>query len=451
LVENYIDVILEKYDLKAVFRGHFDYRDKVNYLSHVARYMVEKGSYTLSYETLYELSDSYFKDRLLPQKPDQTISYFIGAKILEVIGTDIRFRLNIFQSYFIAQAMVFDERFKKHILSEYARFGAEIDIYCGIKRDDVEVLAVMSKEFASLTDTIIREIPSIPRVGEMDLFNLETDRTSTDMLRRITKSAFGKKMPQQHKDRLLDKADISRNEDFQQKIDRPQVRNNLVRWIMALRAYSYALKNLEFIDGPEKQRHLGIVLEGWAQALVFGIFMLRLLLEKSEIELSGTKFKFGFKLREEDTAIVRYFFLILPTFVSYYLRNDLGTEKLELALRANQGSNAISVEFMRTCLLLDLRLSDYEKSVSKFVKSVRKKPFFIEAMIVKLRDFYLRNSFSSHEDGVVRRLLQELFELLPSDDGSEKSSNIASAQLFGVRRKKIVQKIQDALADRIAK
>jgi hypothetical protein len=83
--------------------------------------------------------------------------------------------------------------------------------------------------------------------------------------------------------------------------------------------------------------------------------------------MAGTKFR-GLDLKEEDTIGLRYLFLVLPTVISYYLRNDLGTEKLQVALRAADNEPA-AVGFMRASLLMDLRSGDYGSNVSKFVKS----------------------------------------------------------------------------------
>jgi hypothetical protein len=450
LIENYIDVVLEKYDLKTLFRGNFDYRDKVDYLAHIARYMVDNNIYRLEYDLLHEISSSYFRQKWLPQRADNIIQYFIGAKIFETVSDAVQFRLNIFQSYFIAHSMTLDEAFKRKIVERYASFTDELDIYCGIKRDDVGVLNALASEYEKAGKALFQELPDIPNVADLDLFNLQTDKTTSAMLKRITNDAFSKRLPQQKKDSILQQSLPAKNDDTQQKLSRPQIQNDLVRWVMALRAYSHALKNLEFIDGSQKQEHLTAILKGWSQGLVFAIFFLRLLIEGSDIDVAGTKIK-GFQLKEDDTLALKFLFLILPTLVTYYLRNDLGTDKLQLALRSIGEGQPTSINFMIASLLMDLRSSDYQSVAKVFIKSVRKSRYWTESMMIKLRDFYLRNSFQEDEENAVRRMVGDLLEgsQAPSGRMTTGEKQAVTQKLLGLRRKKIVRKIQTALSENL--
>jgi hypothetical protein len=148
--------------------------------------------------------------------------------------------------------MTLDEAFKLKIVDQYASFTDEMDIYCGIKRDDVDVLNALASEYEKAGKALFQELPDIPKVADLDLFSLQTDKTTSEMLKRITKDAFSKRLPQQRKDAILQQSLPTQNDNTQQKLSRPQIQNDLVRWVMALRAYSHALKNLEFIDGNQK-------------------------------------------------------------------------------------------------------------------------------------------------------------------------------------------------------
>jgi hypothetical protein len=448
LIENYIDVVLEKYDLKSAFRSSFDYKNKVDYLSYIAKTMVARDEYRYEYESLYEASESYFKDRLLSQRAQEVIDYFVGAKIFETVGNNIQFRLNIFQAYFIAHAMILDGEFKNDILNKFTSFGYEIDIYCGLARDDGAVIDRIGNGYQEILNELFRQVPAIPRVGSLDSFVLPTDKSAICVLKRVTDLAFSSKLDQNKRDKLLDgertKPSIGA---VHQRLTRPDVRSVLVRWVLALRAYSSCLKNLELIDGAKKEQHLKPVLDGWAQGLVFAIFVLTTLFEDKEIELGKIKLRSDVDLEAAPAYVLRYYFLIVPTVISYYLRNDLGSEKLDLILRQEDSERPTSVEFIRACLFLDLRLDEYTTVVKRIVRKIHKNNFLLEALVLKVRDFYLRNTLSEVDDSAIRKLMVDLFQLISGEGSAEASSQKASNRIQSLRRKKIIREIRSSVLD----
>jgi len=452
LIENYIDVVLEKYDLHAAFRATFDYKNKVDYLAHVAKFMVRNDQFRLDYSDLYNISESYFRGKMLDQRPQEVVEYFIGAKIFENIGNLIQFRLNIFESYFIAQAMITESQFRQEIVSQFTKFGMEIDIYCGTQRGDSSVIEHVAMEYQKLSDAVFSEVKINPKLLDLDSFVLPADPTALGVLKRVTRYAFNPKVSKEAKESLIEQRDAElAYVAVQANMSRPEVRNIMVQWALALRTYSFCLKNLELLTGAEKEKHLKIILDGWGRGMALAIVALRVLVELGEMDFDGVTIKSDIEREGLDKLsghVARFLFLSIPTIISYYLRNDLGSDKLDLVLRREDRDRPSSVEFMRASLFLDLRLKEYPGIINKIIRRIGKNKFLIEAMVFKLRDFYLRSTLEPVDDMAVRKLVGDLFQQLPADDSVTGRRGAAARDMQSMTRKKIVKTIKDKLSDR---
>ena len=176
---------------------------------------------------------------------------------------------------------------------------------------------------------------------------------------------------------------------------------------MSLRAYTVALKNLEGIPRQSKEEHLQAVLEGWATLVRYTCLLFETLLGDEQIVVGPLKFQL--KLPPEVKAtVLRILFLNIPLLVSLLLRKDLGSQKLAVQLKENERAASMTVEFLQTGLYADMKLPEYLGQLSKLHKRVQSSRFFLEALLTKLRDIYLRFDVSPAEQERFRRLVLEI-------------------------------------------
>lgn len=225
-------------------------------------------------------------------------------------------------------------------------------------------------------------------------------------------------------------------------LERQELRYDVEKWLAALQAYTGALKNLENIPREKKEEHLEKILEGWSTLLRYICLMYKNALIDKKFVLGTREFKF--EVPEHIVARkIRYFFLRLPTLVSGLLRTHLGTQKLELQLRRDYPKRSLTVAFLQTGLYADLQLTEYLNQLKSLHKRVSESPFFLEALLVKLRDFYLRFGVARYERVAFRRLIAEIRADVEGRKGRDRTEKIAM-WMASLGRDEQVEKFRDA-------
>lgn len=101
LIENIVEMLLEKTDFRHALRREFDYRSKVILLEEVAVFLKERSSSAEPNELL-EFIIEYFKRKGLNFDASVVFSGFIDVGVLCVNEDNVSFKYLAFQEYFIA-------------------------------------------------------------------------------------------------------------------------------------------------------------------------------------------------------------------------------------------------------------------------------------------------------------------------------------------------------------
>jgi hypothetical protein len=215
------------------------------------------------------------------------------------------------------------------------------------------------------------------------------------------------------------------NSDVRPAVKRAATTSALLRWLLCLRAYTVALKNLENIPRGDKEKHLRLVLEGWAATMRYACLAFRDIVEEREFSIGSTKYQV--KLPAKLSAgLLRFLFLCIPVIVSSALRNDLGTQKLSLLLRDRKLQLTLGASFLQTSLYADMKLNEYVGELKAFMGAASNSQFFLEAMLLKMRDIYVRFGLTGDEQKGFRRLAAELSADLKGLKGEERSQHLST-------------------------
>ena len=98
VIEQFIEVMLQKYKPAYAFRSSFDYRNQIDYLGAMAERMCRINSFTVEYEELYKWTKEYFDGIGLEHDFQKLISHFVDNRVFSVENNHIYFRYNIFLS-----------------------------------------------------------------------------------------------------------------------------------------------------------------------------------------------------------------------------------------------------------------------------------------------------------------------------------------------------------------
>jgi hypothetical protein len=226
-------------------------------------------------------------------------------------------------------------------------------------------------------------------------------------------------------------------------LKRAEVVGTLPLWILTLRAYTVALKNLENIPKGVKEEHLHKVLEGWSTVMLYGCIVFNEVIEKRSLQVGNVRFNFDLP-KEVDARFLRLMFLYIPVLITDWLRRDLGSQKLALQLKNDDLAHTLSEAFLQTTLYADLKLNEYlgRLKALKAKATENDSKVFLEFMLIKMRDIYLRLGLDQDEQGGFLRFAAELSAEIKGLRGNDKKKEI-ERYTTELRKRDQVQRIRD--------
>ncbi|MCW2282753.1 putative MPP superfamily phosphohydrolase [Rhodoblastus acidophilus] len=452
VLENFVEGVLNKYKPEYRFRNAFDYRDQINYLSYIAEMMCRENKFIVEYESLYGWTTKYFKDIGIEQDYTKIIEFFTNNKIFDCDGNSIMFRYNLFLSFFIATQMTYQCDFRDWVFSDkiYMSYMNEIDIYCGLKRNDTKALEFLGEKYAHYAAEVAKLIAPLAWTDRLETLKLPSvEKSGDEFSDQITHQLTSPNLSDETRDEVLDRK--QNGDKIKPSLSRPDVdlQDLLGCWVITLRCYSVALKNLEGISVTKKEEHLDVILSGWATLLRYACLTFETLLSERQITIGPFHFELTIP-KDVSGRLLRAMFLVIPLVVSNILRSDLGSQKLKTplsktVLNDDKPPKKKTEEYLRVGLYADMKLSEYMLQLKALRKSLAEdppSPFLLESLLFKLRDIYLRYGMSQIEQKPFREIVTELSADLRGLKGDARSKHITE-YLNKLEKDELVTKLRE--------
>lgn len=412
--------------------------------------MATGDNYVISRGRLLDLTRDYFDSIGVAQAVDKVIAYFFETQIFGDFGDDrVGFRYTIFFSFFLAKAMVSSAQTRSFIISEdnCVRYLSEIDIYFGIARGDIDSLRDLSN-FHSVAD---RNLNACLREAGLSVDNNfveslrlardpDTDKIVADAVAQVGNSSA---ISADSRDRHLANP-MEERIGLIQQMKRPKFSDAVARWVLTLRAYSVAIKNLELIPVAEKKKHLATVLTSWSKAVAGSVVITQGLARDGYVAIGPVTIYVdeGTKEAMQGPAL-RAFYLMAPESVAEYMRRDLGSPKLARMLEDDGvvGDGLLQL-FLQKVLGSDLRVANYLDGLSRLIRRLTGSPFLQESLLWHLWRLHMRRSLAGPEEEKFARLVAELYADSLGLSGAKRKEEVAK-MLQRARRDKLIIKVQD--------
>ena len=341
--------------------------------------------------------------------------------------------------------MLRSDDFKQWLLAEhrYTSYVTEIDIYCGLSRQDISMLDFFSAEFGEITKTLEEYVTPLAWTERLEKLNLpfvgkhETEAFTDSINKQLTSNMAAEKRDEELSAR-------EKATDVRPDPKRPEFTATLPLWVLTLRAYTVSLKNLENISKGKKEEHLQKILEGWSTVMLYACILFKEIIEKRKIQIGPMQFEIDLP-EAIDVRLLRLMFVAIPVSITDLLRRDLGSQKLALQLRNSALPKTLSEHFLQTSVYADLKLDGYLKRLKAFKEMATDNGsiIFLEFMLVKLRDIFLRLGLQHHEQDPFLRVAAELSAEIKGLSGDEKQREI-DRYTNDLRRRDQVQRLRDA-------
>ena len=166
------------------------------------------------------------------------------------------------------------------------------------------------------------------------------------------------------------------------------------------------MKNLEMIPDEHKRRHLGNVLEGWAQLTAFSLEVVPVLARERQVSYNGVRYQVIAPRSHTPAKIARRIILGLPNALSKMLMWHVGTEKLELQLISMPSSDdgePSAISFYRTSLICDLRLENWLQHLDRGFRGLSKSRYLREAYLEKASKLYYLGAHKANAEKRLKR------------------------------------------------
>lgn len=337
LIERYVECLLGRFDLDDVREGTFSSSDKINFLSFVARQLLESHRVGMDENRWTEIASDY-QTRFLIELPRGLLDEFLEKGLLTMEGGEITFRGDDLFSFFVAQQMKRDADFAAELVQGPGLFRhyREITVYGELEGTDVgKVLEVVSMELSEIETTLLENYSriGIDLTEEWQAACAETEAGAASKSLDEAVSGLGSANATAKGADQYDNAELAQIDRRRGVAERQEVREAEARLLIGMRIYGLLLKNALHLEAAEKLCHLKKLYEAaelWVGFMCAG----RAVIGRHPIVIAG-----GVRFINQGAAIdpersYRDFKFNAPNTVSRLIAGTLRNPQLAIAIRS---------------------------------------------------------------------------------------------------------------------
>jgi predicted MPP superfamily phosphohydrolase len=355
LIERYVECLLGRFDLEDVREGAFSSSDKINFLSFVARQLLEANLVGLDEKRWDKISQLY-QSRFLIELPKGLMQEFLDKGLLTAEGGEITFRGDDMFSFFVAQQMKRDPNFATTLVHGRGMFRhyREITIYGELEGTNVSaVLDGVYKELSEIETTLLE---NYSRDG-VDLTD-EWRATCAEMEASVASNSLGEAATGLHNATATpesadrhDNAELAQVDRRRGVAARQEVRNAEARLLVGMQLYGLLLKNALHIEAADKLRHLRRLYDA-AELWVGFMCACREVIGRYPVVIAGGVRFINFGSATDPDKSYREFKFNAPMAVSRLIAGTLRNPQLSVAIRSvMKDLSPMSQLFARNSLL----------------------------------------------------------------------------------------------------
>lgn len=411
VMENYLEIILEKLSPKESLRSEYGFRLKQNFLSHIAHEMYLKDQYYFSKEEFEDIVKEYHRVKGYKLSDSKFDIIFFEKNILSYSGDYIVFSHTSFLEYFLAQYANNNKEFLDEITKKGKRiyFRNEICFYSGLNQNCTELLENLSDDIMSI---VIEHLDLVDDLNDMQImakFRMDKEQLVSDVKKnRPTQKDLDAVSENSNRYMETNPTEISKRE-----IEESEAED----FFVLLHMYGSILKNAELLDNKYKIEHLEYYMYGmnmlYSMMIKIFDYMRKELKydeltenEKAHLEVESEEEFEKFKIQMVDITKLLY-----PTAIQNMILENVGTPKLEAAINElikNKRGKSFEI-FMLTFLKCDLKIVSLRNVLGEYIRNEDSKDI-LKIALMKLT-FYYRSRFFGNNVGIDHELIELITQI----------------------------------------
>ncbi len=452
IIEVFLDYLLEKSEMSKVFKGKFDFYQKMDLLSEIAYLFYQKQSFSINENEVLKIIIDYVDKYGHAVKPAELLNYFYKRKVF--IGDDntVMFSYRVFYYFFIAKYMERNQEFTTEIMSNKTtiiNMISELKYYAAIKRDDIPFITVIIEymEENNFQTTISKHTDLENMILPTEKNHLldyhdEDDDEHTEEINNEENEIKEKiqKRITEVRDTRTEKYNEEKNNE---SID---LENNKKLELFLLNiVLSQFIKQLDKVEVGTKQDLLNDAIKRYAQFMIFWEkkFNNKKLMKRflhSVMDESNPVVKDLFEMLEDEkmynrisqNAIKKVMFQISETVV-----DSLSTPKLTKVYNANiEVENNIYLFYFYLLIKAEVDENNLIETISKFIKYNKDINLF-EVLRQKLLYDLVDKNYSSKTKKEIKKIV---IEILSIQNGKK---------LSGASKARLIKKYKDQIEEEI--
>lgn len=415
LLENIIDLLLNKVAADEGLRDKFDYRAKGILLQEIALKMREDGK--LERNSLLSFTIKFLEDRSLKYDASAIIEDFISAGVLFASGDGMRFKYPCFGEYFGACALrenksAFEAAIQPNQILSFRR---EIELLSGLERKNEGLIDV-------LKDIISAGVPEDIKKASPNIVDFNQAKPLQDFSDLKLKTMKNKRMSTGQIDDISDMLDKKISEKKRNE-NVAEGRGNLDSFCLLLELYGRVIKNSEFALTGNKIQALSL----------YADFLLRLI---GDILILGNELLIEFQknlkeknkelTKNQDRLIRDFLNIVVPSGAIRWASEGVVSPKLGelLAKLCKDKSTNVNHKIIYAYFLLELGNQEWFSVWKDLIKEFRNNRYILSLLVELTHTVYMARYLSDEE----RSQLETIWGLLGESLHANKSAAITMLQ-----------------------
>lgn len=405
LLDRYVECLLGRFELEDVREGTFSSHDKIEFLSYVARKILEQDTGGLS-DTEWKDTCSSYEAGYLIELPRGLLKEFEEKGLLVSEGGQITFRADYLFSYFIARQMKSDAAFADEISTGNGLFKhhSEVVFYGELEGTDTgSVLNQIYKQVDHLEEILLEQYSK----AGIDL-STEWQSSVNDDPKEVAQ-VFKELVEVDNSDPDPDVADRQDNQRLTNVLRRRgiarrhDVSESEARLLVVMKLYGQLIRNALHIPAKDKLRHIAKLYDA-AEVWVGFMSAAREHIGSSPVTVAGgVRFINNGALFDREKSISDFKYNA-PNSVSRVLADAVKNPQLSVALRSVLPQLSDMGALFAREALLTLPSRENQQAYLQSIKAADDRTL-VTASMRALRREYLgsgRNSeMRTHSEGIV--------------------------------------------------
>ncbi|MEE3358834.1 MAG: metallophosphoesterase [Pseudomonadota bacterium] len=405
LLDRYVECLLGRFELEDVREGTFSSHDKIEFLSFVARQILEGDRGGLADSEWQQVRSDYESNYLI-ELPRGLLREFEEKGLLVSEGGRITFRADYLFSYFVARQMKSDTDFATKLTSDEGIFKHHDEVVFYGELEGTDTAAVLNQLFnqVDLLEEMLLEQYSREGI-DLTLEWLESTKDDpkevVEVLEELAEFDCAAPDPEVADSRNNQRlANVIRRRGISR---RQEVSELEAKLLVAMRLYAQLVRNALHIPANDKLRHLQKLYEA-AEIWVGFMSAARSHIATSPVTVAGGVRFINYGAMVDRAKSVSDFKFNAPNSISRILADAVKNPQLSVALRAVLPKlSDMGALFAREALIA-LPAKENQKAYLDSIKTAQEHTLVTASMRALKREFLSsgRNSdLRSHTSGIV--------------------------------------------------